>query len=249
MRILFKYPTRQRPLAFKRALEAYYSRLSNTVDYRFLITADTDDATMNNGEMIEYLSSKQNLSYSFGNSKSKVMAINEGVNTQEFDILVLISDDMMPIIDGFDKIIADEMLKSFPSYDGCLHFNDGRVGRRLNTLSIMGKALYNYFGYIYHPDYTSLWCDNEFQAVTERESKSVYIDTVIIKHIWEEYHNDPLNKRNEAYYNLDKTVFDARKAANFPKESVLPLPVREKQATPVRRINVNRSSQQNKRRN
>lgn len=75
---------------------------------------------------------------------------------------------MIPCQKGYDNIIAVNMNKYFPNMDGALHFNDGRVGNSLFTLSIMGKKLYDQFGYIYHPDYKYTYCDNEFHLVVKK---------------------------------------------------------------------------------
>lgn len=159
MKILFKYPTRGRPEIFKEMLNMYYNKLSGKHDCYFVITMDCDDHTMNNQNIHNFLNSKKNIKYCYGNSKSKVEAINANLEDEnDWDILVLLSDDMLPLFHGYDDVIVEEMMKHFPNLDGSIHFNDGRVGRVLNTLSIMGKNLYKEWGYIYHPQYTSLWC-------------------------------------------------------------------------------------------
>jgi len=54
-------------------------------------------------------------------------------------------------------------------------------------------------------------------------NKVVYVDQVIIKHVWEGYGHiaDALYKKNEKWFNRDKYIFDKRKMAGFPKESVI----------------------------
>jgi hypothetical protein len=221
MKILFKYPSRGRPDVFKTLLEKYYEYLSGDIDYEFCISIDADDPTMNNAEMLSYLKSKPKLKFHIGTSKSKIDAINADLTDKLFDILFLVSDDMVPVVQGFDKIIADQMQMHFPNLDGCLHFNDGLVGPKLCTLSIMGKKMYDMFGYIYHPDYVSLFCDNEFHIVTNALNRYVYIDNVIVKHLWAhpEYQDD-MRKNSESHYNRDGQVFQKRRLRGFPKESI-----------------------------
>jgi hypothetical protein len=150
-----------------------------------------------------------------------VQAINANMNDRNFDVVLLASDDMVPAIEGYDDIICTKMQEHFPNLDGCLHFNDGRVGRELNTLTIMGKKMYDHFGYIYHPDYVSLWCDNEFHDVTVAMGKSVYIDQVIIRHAWIDVTgHDSLHRHNESYHGKDKRVYEKRRNAGYPKASI-----------------------------
>lgn len=219
MKLLIKYPTRQRPEPFKHALKTYKEFLSGNHEVKFVITADHDDMTMNNQEMQDYMTA-QNVEFHYGNSKSKIEAVNANMEGQEFDVLLLASDDMLPKVKGYDNIIMAKMIEHFPNLDGCLHFNDGRKGRKLNTLSIMGKKLYDRFGYIYHPIYKSLYADNEFQDQTEAWGKAVYIDQVIIAHEWTGIfggQQDDLFKRNDLPWKEDKTNYFKRKSAGFPR--------------------------------
>lgn len=223
MKLLIKFPTRQRPNKFKSTLSKYYQMLSGNHDVNFIITMDDNDKTMNNNAMKSFLDNHEaNINYFYGKHKNKVSAINADMDNLDFDILLLASDDMIPQIVGYDNIICNSMKKYFPRLDGALHFNDGRVGRRLLTLSIMGKRLYDYFGYIYHPDYLSLWCDNEFFKVVTKKKKVKYIDKVIISHEWTKYTGkDKLHIRNESFYKRDRKVFLMRQRRGFPKHSVV----------------------------
>lgn len=221
--LLIKFPTRSRPLKFKEQFSRCYKMLSKSITYRFIISMDTNDSTMNNNKtkywLSEFNNGQQNVHYYYGNSKNKVQAINSDMQYyKNWDICLLMSDDMTPCQNGYDKIIYDDMIKFYPNLDGVLHYNDGRVGSKLNTLSIMGKKMYDHFGYIYHPAYTSLWCDNEFHEVTTTMGKSTYIDNCIIKHEWVNFTGkDALHCRNESFYSHDKKIFEKRKSQGFPK--------------------------------
>lgn len=224
-KILFKFATRARPEVFKRVLELYYRMMSNKHSYQFIISADEDDLTMNNPQMIDYMRQKPNLMFFFGNSKTKIEAINADMQDADFDILVVVSDDMEPQVLNFDDIIVEHMNQYFPDTDGALHYNDGCCGQdRTITLSILGRNLYHRIGYIYHPDYKSFYCDNEFTDVVRAFNKVQYIPRVIIKHKWAggPKSADMLYRRNSKMGTpIDGKTYAARKAAGFPKESVL----------------------------
>lgn len=222
MKFLFKYPTLRRPEWFRRTLDKYYSMLSGHHDYGFLITLNEDDETMNNSSMRSFMDAYSHQRYKFGNHKNKIAAINADMKGEDFDILFLISDDMQPIVPGFDGVIADLMKEHFPNLDGALHFNDGFEGAEDNiTLSIMGKKLYDRFGYIYHPDYTSFFCDNEFTEEVKRMGKVKYFPEVIVKHDYKGGGTDATYKRNSRLGRPDKNTYARRKNLGFPKESVL----------------------------
>jgi len=220
MKILFKYPTRQRPEWFKKTLLTYYDKMSKGCNFTFLITCDTDDTSMNNMPMRDFMDKMPNLVYNFGEHISKIDACNADISlVTDWDILVLVSDDMIPTDKNFDTIISTMMERHYPDTDGALHFNDGLFGKdRTITLSIMGRKLYKRFGYVYHPDYKSFYCDNEFTDVVYALGKCHYNSFVVIKHEWSGGPNskDSLYRRNSGMEG-DASVYKRRKALGFPK--------------------------------
>ena len=218
MKFLFKYPTFRRPKWFQQTLNLYYFMLSNKHKYEFLITLNEDDETMNNKKMREFMDSYTHLRYRYGKHKTKIAACNADMKREDFDILFLISDDMTPIVPGFDNVIADLMKEHFPNLDGALHFDDDKCGRdHTITLSIMGKKLYDRFGYIYHPAYKSFFCDNEFTDEVRRMKKVFYSPLVIVRHDWKGNIGDSVYKQNTKLGRGDKGVYGKRKAAGFPR--------------------------------
>jgi len=182
MKLLIKFPTRERPKKFFTILDFYYFMLSDVNNTKFCISIDEDDKTMNNTEILSKLDKYENLYYYIGNNKNKIEAVNADLkNFDDYDILLLASDDMIPQVKNFDKIIIDNMKKYYPNTDGILWFFDG-INKKTNTLSIMGKKYYDRFNYIYHPSYKSVFCDDEFTQVGYILKKQTFINKVIIRH-------------------------------------------------------------------
>jgi len=223
MKILFKYPTRNRPEWFKKTLQRYCDFMSNKELFHFTITLDEDDESMNNEHISQWLKYFPLLDYKYGKHESKVEACNADIDlTLDWDILVLVSDDMIPVVKGFDSIIVQKMKQYFPDTDGALHFSDGFEGDQSNiTLSIMGRKLYERIGYVYHPAYKSFFCDKEFTDVVYKMEKVMYFPEVIIKHIWSggPHSKDALYQRNSKMGKGDKKTYDRRKLLDFPNES------------------------------
>lgn len=158
-RVLFKFPARGRKEKLLSTLSAYHENLINKEDFEFLLSIDDDDAELNNDETKELLSKFPNTKVVVGPSIGKIGAVNRDMDdAQPWDIVVLLSDDMMPKLKGFDMIIRKDMNKHFPDKDGVLWYNDGHQREKLNTLCILGKKYYDRFGWIYHPGYKSLFC-------------------------------------------------------------------------------------------
>ena len=124
---------------------------------------------------------------------------------------------MIPITMGYDEIIRQDMKNNFEDTDGVLWYHDGAQDR-LNTLSILGKKYYERFNYIYHPDYISLWCDNEFTEVSIQLKRVYKSSKVIIEHqhpAWQKSTYDELYVRNESYYSIDQINYNKRSKDNF----------------------------------
>lgn len=221
-KILFKLPSRTRPDRVFEVLDATINNLSDKENFLFLLTLDEDDLTMNNETIIEKLNSYPNMNYIFGTSNSKIEAVNRDLNefNKEWDILVLLSDDMVPVYNGFDEIIRNCFDINFPDSDGVTWFNDGFQKNKLNTLCILGKKYYKRFNYIYHPSYKSLFCDNEFTIVANILGKQKYFDLVIIEHKHFSIGNnreryDQLYMRNDSLMSLDGENYKIRSQKNF----------------------------------
>jgi hypothetical protein len=236
MRMVIKFPTRGRPEKFISVLNRYINFLSGMHEVKFVISFDHDDPTMNNDNMWSVFNRlnaqlEGKILPVCGKSTGKISAINadlDRVMSFRPDVILLASDDMIPVHGGYDDVIAKAMAKFFPDTDGVLHFNDGFSGQnRLITLSILGRKYFDRFGYLYYPGYKSVFCDNEFTDVARMLGKVVYIDHVIIQHQWvgAVNPNDALHRRNESVemYEHDKAVYLDRAYNNFhlkPEEIV-----------------------------
>lgn len=227
MRMVIKFPTRGRPQKFVGVLDKYINFLSGMHDVHFVISFDHDDPSMNNDNMWS-LFSRLNAQLNgrihaiCGKSTGKISAINNDLDVVRRlnpDVILLASDDMIPVQGGYDDIIAKGMAKFFPDTDGVLWFNDGfSGGNRLITLSILGRKYFERFGYLYYPGYKSVFCDNEFTDVAKILGKVVFIDQVIIQHQWVgATAPDALHAHNESpeMYAHDKPLYEERLARNF----------------------------------
>jgi hypothetical protein len=218
-RLLIKIPSRSRPAQFFKVLDLYYANLSGTIPYIFLITCDIDDTSMNNQKVKKRFEQYKNLIVHFGNNRSKVEAYNHDMDlVADWQIVLVTSDDMIPVEKNYDQIICDFMKKYFPDFDGVLNFYDGHGATRTNTLPIIGKKFYDRFGYIYSPTYKSLYCDEELTLISRMLSKEALLHKTIIEHRHPHHGNvawDDLYKKNEALDKRDQAVFNKRRAHNF----------------------------------
>lgn len=233
MRILFKLTSRERPKKFLTMLRSIVDNLTPGSDHLILVSIDEDDPKKD--EYIEgwkALDAEKELpegAIRCGQSDNKIFAINRDLKQAlalEWDILVNVSDDQVFIKKGFDKDIIEAFVMHSDGgvtqydLDLLIHFPDGYVNERLVTMAIMGRVYYQRFGYIYHPQYVSLFCDNEQMEVAVREGKYKYVNTNIFLH--QHPANvaglpvDNLLRYTQSFYVIDQKTYNTRKAAGFP---------------------------------
>lgn len=216
MKLLIKFPTRGRPKKAVETLRKYIDLCNDKANTKVIVSIDSDD-TLLTEDMFKVHPIVEVIR---GPPLGKIGAINRDMpEPSTFDIVLLASDDMIPQVRGYDDIIRSKMKEHFPDTDGVLFFNDGYVGFRLNTLVICGSKYYQRFGYLYCPEYKSLFCDNEFMEVANRLGRQIYFDQVIIKH------EHPINNRsikgdtvyatNDKYWNIDKVTYESRRFKNY----------------------------------
>ena len=163
-------------------------------------------------------------------NKTKIEACNANMSEIDWDwqIVVLVSDDMIPQLKGWDDVIRNHMLARYPGTNGILWFNDGFQGDKLNTLSIYGRALYNELGYIYHPDYKSLFCDTELtdRCKGDLANRTTYIPYCIIRHehpgTGYAQNMDALYQHNQRFWSTDMYTYIRRKTYPFDISFLIP---------------------------
>lgn len=215
--ILFKLTTRSRPEWCFRALDSVVKNLHDKDNYRILVSCDIDDPTMNNREVIDKLRGYKNLYTNYAMSKSKVDAINRDVQfyPRIWHILVNLSDDQVFTSMFFDKTIRAAFNGDF---DLAVHFPDQATKAALMTMAIIGVDYYNRFGFIYHPDYISLFVDNEMQDIARVLNKYKYFNVPVFKHLHPAWGLAPMDAqyiKTESYYKADEQTYLRRKSIGF----------------------------------
>jgi hypothetical protein len=229
-KILFKYTTRSRRSNFLRGIESIVNNVADKSNYHILISVESEfhDPTMH---PLPQLDCPHTYKVNTGKPTTKVDAINRDLNefteVCDWDILVNMSDDMIFAQKGFDDIIRNNFIINEPnstgdikyySLDQCIHFPDGVTNEALISMSILGREYYERDKYIYHPDYKSLYCDEEVMAVAKMRGCYKYVDRHIFKHLHPAHGNAPNDAQyihTESFHPIDGATFQRRKANGF----------------------------------
>jgi hypothetical protein len=208
-KILYKLTSRSRPKRCEQTISSIVGNSSTDKDYLILLSCDEDDETMKDFSYDFYTDGR--LLIKRGYSKNKIDAINRDLDDLDYDwdILVNVSDDMI-IEKGFDSVVRSAFQDSLDLF---LHLPDGYANERLATMSIMGKDYYKRFGYIYHPSYESVYCDNEAMDVAKILNKYAYVNSHVFKHIHPA--NVGAHLMDEQYLKTEASDVHARDCQNY----------------------------------
>lgn len=240
MRILLKCPTRSRPERVVETLRAYVYRARDRSNIGIALSCDDDDTSMKQHSVLRdingLLSQVGWNQIFYSPNKTKIEACNANMDEIDYDwdVVVLVSDDMVPTIGGWDETIRMYMKCYFPDTNGILWVNDGYQKDKLNTLCIYGRKFYESQGYIYHPDYKSLFCDTELTDHCRAHLAPIckYIPYTIIRHEHPgtgfKEKMDPLYAKNQRYWNEDLRTYVHRKVYPYDWSILIPtIPGRE----------------------
>lgn len=186
--ILVKYATRGRPERFFEGMETIYNLCSQPDYIRVLVTADIDDPTMFNDTVRDKILSYKNSHVIYGTSKNKIDAINRDLDIlpegfKDWDIVANFSDDQRWTVYGWDDYIRTDFNSVFPeTLDGYMAYRDPDTNGALSTLLIAGRPFIDFFGFIYDPQFVSLFCDNLMEDSAKRLGKYHYTGYDIYRH-------------------------------------------------------------------
>ena len=114
MRILLKLPTRSRPTRFLDTLKKYVEFANHPEQMGIAISCDVDDPSM----QFNFSDKLTRFEWSrvfYGNNKTKIEACNANMSEVDYDwdIVMLISDDMIPQVRGYDDIVRSYIAVSY----------------------------------------------------------------------------------------------------------------------------------------
>lgn len=207
MRITYNFASRERPDKFFACLDNI-TTMARYDDYEIIATLDVDDFLMCNSEVRDRIAQYPKVMAYYGISKNKIDAINKNISFATGEIICNHSDDVVFIKEGFDL----EILEAFNEFKGVVHFPDQKVGKKLITYAMMHKEYLDLDGWIYNPEFDSVYADNFQQDLSKRRNKYKFVDKKILEHrhsMWGYGPYDELLKRTESpmVYKKDRATY------------------------------------------
>lgn len=214
--ILVKFPSRSRPSRFLEVLKEWIRLCDDPSKVHFLFSFDMDDQSMWG---IDAELEKLGIYYDryFRKSDSKVHAINRDMEdvSVKWDILLVISDDMWPKVQGWDTMIRARFVEN---PDSLVWYPDQKQ-KAIVTLPLMDRAYYERDGFIYDPRFTSVFCDDLQTDMARARGRLVFVDAILAEHRHPAnitgMEKDDLYKKNEtdAIWAKDQALYKKLKPA------------------------------------
>ena len=167
------HPSRGRLERAAQAIEEWTARRSGAHAVEHILSVDTDDDVAG----YRRLADATGVQLVVNANRSIVDAVNAAARASTGDVLIVVSDDF-GCPDGWDRALAQVL---GDRRDMAVLVHDGIDGR-IMTLPILGRALYETLGYVYHPAYVSMFCDDDLTQTAAAMGKLVDARQLVFPH-------------------------------------------------------------------
>lgn len=172
------HPSRGRVKESWNCIMAWFGLMSPYNELEYILSLDQDDSRKYM-KVIEQSMNRMALKIAVGPNSNVVQALNRGACQATGDILIYVSDDFLCPHNWdleIQKAVKDR------GDDWFLLVNDG-IQQKTATLLIESRKYYDRFGYMYYPDYISMWADPDATEVARRSGKLIDVTgSLLFKH-------------------------------------------------------------------
>jgi len=172
------HPSRGRVRGSWNCIMTWMGLMSPYNEMEYILSLDRDDS-MKYMRVVERAVGRIKLKVVIGSNSNVVQALNRGACQATGDVLLYVSDDFLCPSNWdleIQKAVKDR------GDDWFLLVNDG-IQQKTATLLIESRKYYDRFGYMYYPDYISMWADPDATEVARRSGKLIdATGTLLFKH-------------------------------------------------------------------
>ena len=204
MRISLIHPSRNRPTQAYETAMKWHKNADSVNNFEYLLSVDEDDVS-------DYSSFPTSFML-YSPNKSAIEAINNAAKKSTGDLLNVISDDF-DCPEHWDTLLLDALAGKS---DFLVKTQDG-LQKTLLTLPIMDREYYNRFGYIYHPDYLHMHCDEEMTIVGHMLGRVITLDLLFPHNHYStgKMAMDAINIKNNSTWAHGQATLNRRANDNF----------------------------------
>lgn len=216
MRITLIHPSRGRAEKAKKTLDYWLSKAQNPQNVEHILSIDANDTQAQS--YIDQFKNTPNSCCIMAPNKNVVEATNVGAKEATGGILVYLSDDFK-CPDNWDALLKNEFsLHSGPALVK-VHDDLQPFKVRVLTIPIMNRELYNKLGYFWHPEYKSMFCDQDLFEVCHKNEWLFNAPALVFPHEHcsvGKADRDETYIRSEANWDQGKELFAKRQLEGFP---------------------------------
>lgn len=214
MKFSLIHPSRHRLVRCEEAIKNWTNNfmMSTGDTYEYILSCDTSDSSLDG---YRHLANKYGANITINDNTCCVEAVNSGAKIATGDILILVSDDFMSFYGwniALKEFYIPETPQIFQVFDG--------ITKDIITIPIMTKEAYKALGYIYYPEYKSMFADNDLRLEAERLGFLVDATILLFQH---KHWSNNMAEKDEQYLHQEKPenwkigseIFERRKKELF----------------------------------
>jgi hypothetical protein len=175
MLISIIHPSLGRPVQARKCYDHWMKEASLNHEIEWIIVLSKGDKSIE-----EYYHTFADSSAIIVETKTSnmVQATNEGAKLTAGELMILVSDDMYAPAFWDERILHKYEMISGP---GVLQVNDGITTLKL-TIPIMNRQAYAKLKYMYHPDYISMYADDDLRRTAMKHQMYYNGTDILIEH-------------------------------------------------------------------
>lgn len=214
MLISLIHPSLGRAVQARKCYDHWMNTASGDHEYEWIVSLSKKDATL---EQYYQTFTDADAVLITTRSKNMVEATNEIAKLCAGQLIILVSDDMWSCELWDTKILHKFEMINGP---GILQVSDGITVTKL-TIPIMNREAYKKLGYIYHPDYISMYADDDLRKTALQHGMYYNGTDIMIEHRHYSVNKAKMDKtyaseNSRTAWKIGEQVFFERAKNKFP---------------------------------
>lgn len=214
MLISLIHPSLGRAVQARKCYDHWMNTASGDHEYEWIVSLSKKDATL---EQYYQTFTDADAVLITTRSKNMVEATNDIAKLCAGQLIILVSDDMWSCELWDTKILHKFEMINGP---GILQVSDGITVTKL-TIPIMNREAYKKLGYIYHPDYISMYADDDLRKTALQHGMYYNGTDIMIEHRHYSVNKAKMDKtyaseNSRTAWKIGEQVFFERAKNKFP---------------------------------